>query len=109
VRTIQVAPHGVWVEEGAGGIPREFALASVYPNPFNPTATVRVGLPRTAKLEAALYDLLGRRVAVLADGALPPGWHELTLDGAALPSGSYFVRVVVPGELNATRRVQLVR
>jgi hypothetical protein len=55
-----------------------------------------------------VYDGLGRRVAVLYDGAVEAGAHALVLDGSSLPAGVYVVRVT--GEtFAANRRVTLVR
>jgi hypothetical protein len=56
----------------------------------------------------ALYDVLGREVAVLADGRYGAGRHALTLDAAALPVGVYVVRAQA-GEASATRRVTVAR
>jgi hypothetical protein len=57
---------------------------------------------------AAVYDGLGRRVAMLHDGVLESGAHALTLDASSLPAGVYVVRVT--GEtFAATRRATLIR
>jgi flagellar hook assembly protein FlgD len=59
------------------------------------------------------YDALGRRVAVLHDGLLAAGDHELRWtgrdeSGAVLPSGVYLVRAR-QGEHTATRRLTVTR
>ena len=72
----------------------EVALARPFPNPFRDAATLTLRVPEHAgPIHLAVYDVLGREVAVLADGVLPPGEHALTLDGAGLPSGLYLVRL----------------
>jgi hypothetical protein len=79
----------------------------VAPNPFRGTATVTLVLPASAAVEAAAYDVLGRRVAVLADGVLAAGRHAFAL-GGPLPPGAYVVRVTA-GSTVHTRPITLVR
>ncbi|HYE56921.1 MAG TPA: T9SS type A sorting domain-containing protein, partial [Rhodothermales bacterium] len=83
-------------------IPTEYALESIYPNPLTRAGTVRFGLPEAGRVRLALYDALGREVAVLADGELPAGVHGVALDAAALPSGLYVARLSA-GRFTATR------
>jgi hypothetical protein len=81
---------------------------AVAPNPFAGRAEVRVTLPVAERVVAAVYDALGRRVAVLHDGELEATTTALTLDGSSLSPGVYVVRVA--GEtFGETRRVTVVR
>jgi hypothetical protein len=94
----------------APGLPDKFALNAVYPNPFNPETTVSVSLPSASDLTVEVFDILGRRVAVLAGGLRQPaGITKLAFDGSSLASGLYFIRATVPGELNAVRKIVLLR
>lgn len=61
-----------------------------YPNPFNPSTTIRFGLPEAADVRLVVYDALGRRVRVLVDGMQPAGWHDVRFEAAHLPIGVYF-------------------
>ena len=74
-------------------VPYEWELESNYPNPFNPQTTVPISLdtPQVVRLE--VFDSLGRSIALLHDGFLPPGKHTFHFDGSAYPSGSYLVRL----------------
>jgi len=83
-------------------------LVAAYPNPFNPTTTVKVNLRDTGSARVAVYDLLGREVATLHEGALTAGSHRFTFDGHALATGTYVVRVQA-ADLARTVRVQLVK
>ena len=74
-----------------------FVLAPVYPNPTASDATVRLDLATAQAVRVAVFDVLGRRVAVLHDGPLGAGAHRLDLDASALPIGTYFVRVEAGG------------
>ncbi len=91
------------------GLPTEFALAAVYPNPFNAMTTVRVALPETAELSVVVYNVTGQRVATLAAGSYDAGLHALSFDASNLASGLYFVRATVPGELSEMRKVVLIQ
>lgn len=71
------------------------------PNPFTDRAVVRYALPGEARVRLAVYDALGREVAVLAEGEREAGPHEAALDGTGLPPGVYFARFAVNGSTAA--------
>lgn len=82
----------VSVEEEAE-IPSQYYLSEVYPNPFNPEARFMLRLVQAQQVRVAVYDLLGREVALLYKGLLGPSAHPFTLRGEGLPSGVYLVHV----------------
>jgi hypothetical protein len=88
--------------DGAEGtpavLPRVFALRPASPNPFNPVTRLSYDLPRAAQVRLAVYDLLGREVAVLTDGMLPAGSYAALWNASVLPSGMYFVRLTSCGD-----------
>jgi len=71
----------------------EFALLGNYPNPFNPTTNIRFSLAAASEIQLAVYDVMGREVAQLVNGAMAAGVHEVAFDGAGLSSGVYFARM----------------
>ena len=77
--------------------PNATALHPVYPNPLVGEGTVRFALPSAQAATLAVYDVLGRRVAVLAEGVRGAGEHRVSFDAAALPSGVYVVRLEAGG------------
>ena len=79
----------------AEGAPPPVALrvAGPFPHPIQTESMVRVVLPEAATLRAELYDVLGRRVRVLADTEEPAGEHRLDLSARGLSSGLYLLRV----------------
>ena len=81
---------------------------SVFPNPTRGAATSVLALPAAADARLAVYDVLGREVAVLHDGLLPSGDHHFRLGGAALPAGVYLLRAEAAGA-TVTARVAVVR
>lgn len=95
-------------------LPAATQMYPPYPNPAHAGTTIRFDLsvPSTARIE--VFDLAGRRVAALADGAFAPGRYSRTWDGrdpsgAALGAGLYFVRMSVPGHRSEVARLVMTR
>jgi hypothetical protein len=65
-------------------------------------------LPEAGPVRLAVYDALGREVAVVAEGWRAAGAHEAALDAAALPAGVYLARLTA-GARTATRRLTVAR
>jgi arylsulfatase A-like enzyme len=76
---------------------------SVSPNPFSGQAAIRLTLAEASTLRLSIYDMLGREVAVLVDGAVEAGPHEAPFDGSRLPAGTYLVRLEAGGEVQMQR------
>ena len=55
-------------------------------------------LPAAARVRLAIYDVLGREVAVLVDGERPAGYHTVRFDGRELAAGTYVLRLLTGGE-----------
>jgi hypothetical protein len=68
-------------------------LSPVYPNPFNPEATIRFTLPAPGMVHVDVYNLLGERVSTLADGRWSAGEHRIRWTADGLTSGTYLVRM----------------
>ncbi len=82
-------------------VPREFLLEGNYPNPFNPSTTVRYGLPEPATVSVIVYSILGQEVARLINGYQQAGIYQVQWDGrpteqlrGTLSSGVYLCRMV---------------
>jgi hypothetical protein len=71
-------------------IPASIELMQNYPNPFNPTTSIRFALPSSEFVRLTVFDLLGREVALLAEGKFEAGVHEVRFDAHQLSSGTYF-------------------
>ncbi|MGB3543660.1 T9SS type A sorting domain-containing protein [Rubrivirga sp.] len=82
---------------------------AVRPNPFDGVASTRFRVTSTQQASVELYDLTGRRVAVLFEGtATADTWQDVRIDARDLPAGTYIVRL--RGETaSGTTRVVLVR
>jgi hypothetical protein len=84
------------------GLPTEFVLGQNYPNPFNPSTSIEYTVAGTGHealgtswVRLAMYDMLGREVAVLVDGKKEAGSYEVKFDASALSSGVYFYRIQI--------------
>jgi hypothetical protein len=103
---LHVSTDGVVSNEP--GAPAEFALAAPSPNPTSSSATVAFDVPEASTVSVTVYDLLGRRVAVLAQGQVAAGHHTARLDAGTFAPGVYVVRMEA-GTFSATRRLTVVR
>ncbi|MBD3166212.1 T9SS type A sorting domain-containing protein, partial [bacterium] len=97
------------IPERERGIPTEWALHSIYPNPFNPTVNIVVAVPELAKVNVTIYDVLGRQVAQLQNDVMQPGYHYLSWRASGLPSGMYFVRVSEEHGFQAIRKLMYMK
>ncbi len=88
--------------------PEALSLEAAYPNPFRTRTTLRFTLPEAGPVWLAVYDALGREVAVLAEGERPAGAHAAVLDGEGFAGGVYLVRLVGAGR-TVTQRITLLR
>lgn len=94
--------------ESVASSPLEFALLQNYPNPLNPSTTIKYNLPIDAHVTLKLYDVLGREVLTLIDERAEGGHHSATLDGSRLSSGVYFYRMQA-GAFSQTKKLLLLR
>lgn len=85
--------------------PTAIAIESAWPNPFNASTTVAFDIARRTDLRASLVNVLGREVAVLHQGTLNPGQHQLSIQGESLASGIYFVRLEADGTSVQSKRI----
>ncbi len=89
-------------------LPDEFGLGNAYPNPFNPTTTLNLALPMAGQVKVAVFNTLGRQVAILNNGVLDAGNHTLSFDGSHLASGVYFIQATAGAE-TAIQKVTLMK
>ena len=80
----------------------ELILSQNFPNPFNPTTTIKYSIPSAQKdnsqfVRLSVYDILGREVATLVNKQQQPGQYEIKFDASHLPSGTYIYRLTAGG------------
>lgn len=96
-------------EEGLG-LPTKTQLEQNFPNPFNPSTTIRFALPEAQKVRLEVYDLLGRRVSQLLDNEVrSAGNHSITFNAAGLTSGVYIYQLTTEEGTKITRKLTLIK
>jgi hypothetical protein len=80
------------VSASGDGIPSRYELHQNFPNPFNPSTTIRYSLPKRSKVALTVYDVRGRLIATLVNRIQPAGVHEIRW-GAEVPTGVYFLKM----------------
>jgi hypothetical protein len=101
------APVAVENEDDLG-TPKEFSLTQNFPNPFNPSTTIRYGLPNRSHVTLSVFNTLGQSVSTLVNGEQEAGYHEVKFDGSGLSSGVYFYRIGT-GSFVQTRKFLLLK
>lgn len=88
-------PAGIVTDaENEADLPSTFALHGNYPNPFNPSTTIRFDLPQAAEVQVEIFDLAGRRVSVSPEQTMSSGRNQnIRIDAFELISGVYFYRL----------------
>ena len=79
-------------------IPVKNILSSNYPNPFNPSTTIRFGLNKEEMVNITIYNVRGQKVKTLINHTIPAGQHQITWDGKDdnsrfVGSGVYFYKM----------------
>ena len=102
-------PTGLTSDE----VPGEFALQQNFPNPFNPTTTIAFSVPNTGNVTLKVYDILGRHVRTIVDGAYQAGNYNLVWDatdtsGNLVSAGVYFYTIKT-GSFSDTKRMLLLK
>lgn len=97
----------------AGGLPLATRIASVYPNPFNPSTTIALDLAADGPVKLEIFDVRGRLVKIVGSGTMAAGRHHLVWDGTGrdgrgVPSGTYFCRLVA-GQTTQTMKLLLAK
>lgn len=79
-----------------------------YPNPFNPSTVISFEVATRVQVEVAVYDAVGRQMALLANETFAPGRHTATWNASGVPSGTYFA-VTRAGDQVNTIPITLVK
>jgi len=89
-------------------LPANFLLMQNYPNPCNPTTTIKFEIPREGKVSLVVYNTLSQKVKELVNEIKPAGSYQVTMDGANMPSGIYFYQLTT-GSFSQTKKLLLLK
>jgi len=109
-----VQPGGILYKSGSPRTarsfenPSSFALYDNYPNPFNPSTTIRYQLPQRSHVALTVCNALGQVVRALVNEDEEAGYHEVTFDGTNCASGVYLYRIQA-GTFVVTKRLILCK
>ena len=95
------------VEENNRELNFGYQLSDNYPNPFNPTTTIKYQIPELSFVTLKVFDILGKEVAILVDEEKPIGNYEIEFNGNELTSGVYFYRLQAGRFLDVKKMVLL--
>ena len=97
------------VVEAAVTVPDRFLIEPAYPNPFNPSTTLRFAVAAEQHVEVTLVNAAGQSIRTLYSGTVVANeMQQLTIDASVLPSGTYLVHFEGEG-LSATERIVLAK
>jgi len=89
-------------------LPNSIKLNQNYPNPFNPSTQISFELPQTMTVKLAVYDVMGREIATLVNGAAKAGMNQVNWNASNVGSGMYYYRLVA-GDVSITKKMTLVK
>lgn len=89
-------------------VPSRYRLAQNFPNPFNSSTTIGYELPIASEIKIEIFDILGRKVAIIVDGFQEAGYHRANWNAEYTPSGLYFYRIIA-GDFAETGKMLLLR
>ena len=89
-------------------LPKDYELSNAYPNPWNPTTTIRYQVPVNILVTIKVFDALGREVSTLVNEVKSAGNYELTFNGKGLSSGVYYYQMKA-GNFIETKKITLIK
>lgn len=89
-------------------VPTSYALYQNYPNPFNPVTKINYQIPQPGKVKIAVFDMLGKEVAVIENNIKDAGYYTLQFDGSNISSGIYFYKIIA-GSFIETKKLVLMK
>lgn len=94
--------------DDGGRVPGEFAISQNYPNPFNASTRIAFSVPIAQHVTIDVFNVLGQRIATLADGDFEAGDHSILWDAKDGTSGIYFYRLATSDQV-FTRKMTLLK
>lgn len=85
-----------------------FSIQQNFPNPFNPSTTIKYSVPQLSDVSIKVYDVLGKEVATLVDAQQTQGVYEVNFDAANLASGMY-IYTIKAGSYTSSKKMLLMK
>ena len=88
-------------------IPITYELSNNFPNPFNPSTTIRYQIPQDGIVTLKIYDILGSEVATLVNEEKVAGKYEVNFNASSLASGVYIYKIQAGSFINSKKMILL--
>lgn len=89
--------------------PEKYALLSNYPNPFNPSTTLKYNLEKDSHIDLKIYDMKGRFLETLVQGYKSAGEYKLSWQANHLPAGIYIARMTIDQKIQSSHKLILLK
>ena len=89
-------------------VPTKYFLSNNFPNPFNPSTTLKYSIPKESAVIIKVYDILGKEIETLVNEEKPIGTYEVTWNAENLSSGVYFY-CLQAGDFVQTKKLILLK
>ena len=89
-------------------VPEKYSLSQNFPNPFNPTTTIRFTIPKATQGSLIIYNMQGQEVKTITNQLFVAGTYEPQFNASGLSSGTYFYRLETEG-FSQTKKMILVK
>ncbi|MGE5410342.1 MAG: T9SS type A sorting domain-containing protein, partial [Clostridiales bacterium] len=81
------------IETAHKSIPKIFEISQNFPNPFNPSTTIRYQIPYTSRVTISIYNILGQKLTELVNTIQNPGYYNAVWNAAQVASGIYIYSI----------------
>ncbi|MDD5360490.1 MAG: SBBP repeat-containing protein [Ignavibacteria bacterium] len=88
-------------------VPVNYLLYQNYPEPFNPSTTIKYALPKNGFVSISVFDITGREITKLVNEMKRAGNYQVLFDGSGFASGVYFYRIVTEDFVQTKRMVMV--
>ncbi|MCX6121820.1 MAG: T9SS type A sorting domain-containing protein [Ignavibacteriales bacterium] len=106
--TVAVQTTIAGVSRDQSTIPTSYALNQNFPNPFNPSTTIKFDLPKTGFTTLKIYNMLGQEIATLVNDVKLTGRYTVQWNGSNMTSGLYFYKLI-SGEFIQVKKMQFIK
>ena len=105
--------NSVGVDNRSETFPQGFVLEQNFPNPFNPSTTLRYELPEDGLVNVTIYDMMGRHISTLVSSQQAAGyksiqWNATNDFGKPVSAGVYLYQIQA-GEFVQTKKMVLLK
>lgn len=98
----------VGISQTGTAVPEKYALHQNFPNPFNPSTSIRFDIVRQGSVKVIVYDALGRETKLLVNENLSPGSYLADFNASDLPSGIYYYKIIT-AEFSDVKKMLLIK